>query len=520
MKKLTPGIGLRHLARFHQTVRLLSLTSAYVLLLVLAAPAWPAEKYVKSDSPVFLEATPDRALVYFVYPRPKPGTVKVYLDKTPIAFLPRKSYTAVRVEPGIRLVWGPGNSEWFEFKRGKTYLLLYFQTGQRSSAWFMDDPDITRPLVLRNKFTHVRTPEAGLERLRAKLENKYKKALKQAGSKSGVMLPKRFSFVVYVAESKTRFNPFKTNPPRHSTLTIAEQGIEYKSKKKEVVIPVTEIRQVSLAGFAAPGSIQPWIVVHYGRAEAPKTAFFVGPPYTYNSIFTATMSAMEQAKRADVQQGSAASAATGLTPEPSKPERPTSATAMVASGKGTIRFEGLKGQFTIELPQGWSAYDQKKTITGKASPTGMVVFSQVNIAEMGIDDQMKTMVRIDTGELPSFFVDRGPKKKKMSCRYFEKKEVKEVLKVLKRDPMFGRDRKVVRALETQPVTIGGCKGYRIRGEAQKPDGTMWVMDVHVVSDGKILYLFSLRNVKENYESNLGLYEKAISTVRLTATSKP
>ena len=46
-----------------------------------------------------------------------------------------------------------------------------------------------------------------------------------------------------------------------------------------------------------------------------------------------------------------------------------------------------------------------------------------------------------------------------------------------------------------------------------------MMDVAAVSDGKILYLFSLRNIKENYESNLGLYEKAISTVRLTATSE-
>ncbi len=517
MKKLTLRVCLRHRARFRQCVRLLSLTSAYVLLLGLAAPAWPEEKYVKSDSPVFLEATPDRALVYFVEPSPQPWTVKVYLDKTPIAFLPRKSYIGVRVEPGIRLVWGTTDSEWFEFKRGRTYLLLYIQTGQYSSAWFMDDPDIPRPLVLQNKLAHVTTPEAGLERLRAKLEKKYKKALKEAGSKGKVVLPKSFSPVVYVAESKTRFNPFKTHPPRHSMLTISEQGIEYKSKKKEVVIPVTEIRQVSLAGFAAPGSTQPWIFVRYGRAEAPKIAFFAGE--NYNAIFASITSAMKQAKRADVQKEPVTAAATRLTPEPSKPERQTSTTAMVASGKGVVRFEGLKGQFTIELPQGWSAYDQRKAITGKKGPTGMVIFSPVNIAEMGSDDQAKTLAKWDTGELPSFFLDRHPKKKKMSCSYFEKKEVKEVLKVLKRDPMFGRDRKVVRALETQPVTIGGCKGYRIRGEAQKPDGTIWVMDVHVVSDGKILYLFSLRNIKENYESNLGLYEKAISTVRLTATSK-
>ncbi len=79
MKKLTLCVGLRHLARFPQSVRLLSLASAYLLLLVLAAPAWSGEKYVKSDSPVFLEATPDRALDYFVVQLPSNqfGTIQL-----------------------------------------------------------------------------------------------------------------------------------------------------------------------------------------------------------------------------------------------------------------------------------------------------------------------------------------------------------------------------------------------------------------------------------------------------------
>ncbi len=297
MKKLTLGVGLRHLLRFRQSVRVLSLTSAYVLLLVLAAPAWPGEKYVKSDSPVFLEATPDRALVYFVYPRPQPGTVKVYLDKTPIGFLPRKSYTAVRVEPAYRLVWGPGNSEWFEFKRGRTYLLVYFQSSQRvgftyKSDWFMDNPDLIRPLVLQRKLAHVRTPEAGLERLKAELDKKYKKALKQAGSKGEVVLPKWFSPATYMAKGtgKELLKTLFELPSRSGTLTIGEQKIEYRSKKKEVVIPVTEIRQVSLAGFVTEDP-QPWIFVRYGPAEAPNTAFFRGN--SYNAIFAAIMSAME-----------------------------------------------------------------------------------------------------------------------------------------------------------------------------------------------------------------------------------
>jgi hypothetical protein len=43
------------------------------------------------------------------------------------------------------------------------------------------------------------------------------------------------------------------------------------------------------------------------------------------------------------------------------------------------------------------------------------------------------------------------------------------------------------------------------------------MDVYAVSDGKTLYLFSLRNIKEYYEKDLEIYEKAISTLKLTGS---
>ncbi len=182
---------------------------------------------------------------------------------------------------------------------------------------------------------------------------------------------------------------------------------------------------------------------------------------------------------------------------------------------GFKTYTGHQHQFLIDLPPGWFAYDQIGAATGTKGPTGPVTFSPVNITEMGFNDAIHTIANIAIGAIPSFFVDRHPKEKKMSCRYFAKEEVKEVLKILKRAPMFGSDRKVLKALEAQPVTIGGCKGYRIRGETQLPNGTIYVNDVHALSDGKILYLFSLKNIKTYYESNLGFYEKAISTVQLS-----
>ena len=193
-------------------------------------------------------------------------------------------------------------------------------------------------------------------------------------------------------------------------------------------------------------------------------------------------------------------------------------TKYAQSQKEFKTYEGHKQQFLIDIPEGWSAYEQMAVITGPR-PTGMVIFSEENIANMeNLGQQLDAMARWDIGIMPSFFVDRHPKNKKMSCNYFEKKETKSVTKMLKKDNMFARDRKVITPLTVTPISLGGCKGIRLKGETEKQDGTRWVMDVHAVSDGEILYLFSLRNIKENYEKNLSVYEKAMSTVKFTSVA--
>ena len=146
----------------------------------------------------------------------------------------------------------------------------------------------------------------------------------------------------------------------------------------------------------------------------------------------------------------------------------------------------------------------------------MVIFSKEDISKMEIQNQLQALASIDTGGMPSFFVDRLPRKKKMSCSRFGKKETKLVLKLIKKDRMFGRDRKIIAPLEASHTSFGGCKGIRIKGETEKQGGARWIIDMHAVSDGKILYLFTLRNIKNNYEKNLSVYEKAMSTVQLTA----
>ncbi len=182
------------------------------------------------------------------------------------------------------------------------------------------------------------------------------------------------------------------------------------------------------------------------------------------------------------------------------------------------QYNDFMDQITIDLPRWWIAYDQREAkrvglgSEGKPSRFGMVYFSDAkNIAELHWVG--KTLAPMDTGKWPSFFVERVPAMRNTDCKRFPEKAIQQVMKGMWRS--FDKDR-IVKGLQAQAISIGGCKGFRIRGEVQTPRGDNWVHDVHVVSDGMVMYLFTLRNIKENYEKNLEAYENAIGTVRLIA----
>lgn len=177
---------------------------------------------------------------------------------------------------------------------------------------------------------------------------------------------------------------------------------------------------------------------------------------------------------------------------------------------GFVLYEGHKAEFTIALPQGWTVYDQLEAITGKPSPLGMLIFTSSSPKALAIEQQLEVMGKMDRGELPSFFVDRAPAKKGMTCASFPEKTQKEVVGLLKRS-LPGAN---VEAPRVEADTVGGCRGLRVRMHVRAKDGTEWLADIRAVSDGKTLYLFSLRNHSANFEKNLESYEKAMSTVRL------
>lgn len=183
---------------------------------------------------------------------------------------------------------------------------------------------------------------------------------------------------------------------------------------------------------------------------------------------------------------------------------------------------GIREQLAITLPEGWSVYDQTEALSGKPSALGMVIFSAQPLANPGAATaDVQKLARVDTGELPSFFVDRKKADKGMKCEKLSTSAIYSIGTTLNQDRsvatagrrLFG----AAQAPDHTGVELGGCRGVRFLLEANKKDPAKHrVLDVRAVSDGKTLYLFSLRNKGAHYATNLETFERAIASVRFLA----
>lgn len=177
--------------------------------------------------------------------------------------------------------------------------------------------------------------------------------------------------------------------------------------------------------------------------------------------------------------------------------------------------QGPRDQYTIDLPEGWIERDQSRLVGRQDGLGGIVLFSSVDFPSMEYEQQLQAMFKIESGEIPSFFVERVPAKNKLMCDNFSDKALKETAKYVKQDNIFGRGAEVIRELSSTPITLAGCRGYRLQAETRMPNGVTWVIDVRAVSDGTLLYLFGFRNHKSHYDANVALYEEILGTLLLT-----
>jgi len=116
-------------------------------------------------------------------------TFKVFVDGMPAGWLPQRSYLAVQVEPGRRLVWGPqeNDPQRFDFKAGQTYRLLLverYDPGNnsvvRNTSWVSADPVDVKGLVADRKLSYVTSTEEAMAKLREEGAKEFQKHSKQA----------------------------------------------------------------------------------------------------------------------------------------------------------------------------------------------------------------------------------------------------------------------------------------------------------------------------------------------------
>lgn len=200
--------------------------------------------------------------------------------------------------------------------------------------------------------------------------------------------------------------------------------------------------------------------------------------------------------------------------------------------EGYALYTGHQDEFTLALPADWLAFDQAKLLAGGGvdAPVGLglVIFSPVDLAAvMGPfpagqlpdrDALLATLGRIETGETPNFFVDRSRSEPGMSCAGLGQKGMKNIQKRV-HDTDFGRGTKTLEPLRVDSAVVGGCQGIHLHGRVQTRSGEDVVIDVHAASDGRRVYLFSLRNSAAYYEANHAPYSTGLATLRLAAASQ-
>lgn len=461
---------------------------------------------ITTEAGVSSTPPPDQALVYFAHCG-LGGQRDIVVDKTPVARLKKKSYVAAVVEPGARLFWSPDSdpgfcrAAWVDLRPGASYLVWI-------PDFILDNPEKVRGLVEQGEYQY--TPPVAEDReelaLLVKWPSKHGNSLTLAGDPSTTELPSRFERVAFREDLPRRRGQWPGSAPKGS-VAVDVNNLTFHSKLKTIVIPVKEIQSVDLGpeSFLCSTSGTPGVFLHlrHGRPEAPRDVY-LGPldSSRSNALYSAFTEAM--ATHGEPSQGVSTSEATGLAE---------------TSAEEHYCYDGLRGQFVIDLPRNWRVYDQHRHFTGRAGPYGMVIFSPVELAELASEEMIEELARIDTGSTPSFFLDRQPARRKMSCSGFSPKHQQEILADLEGGLRTDRDATAPEPLTLEEVSLGGCQGLLVEGRRRQADDTEWRMKTYVLSDGRVLYYFSLRNPTELFDANLPVFERSMSTLKLALAAE-
>lgn len=198
---------------------------------------------------------------------------------------------------------------------------------------------------------------------------------------------------------------------------------------------------------------------------------------------------------------------------------PTVADPAMPAGFET--YQGLKEQFTIELPEGWHVVDQNAAM-GRLGPYGVVVFSAV---ETGAAKQFKpdeedaivaNLRKVSTGEISSFIIERSPSQKRGTCAGYDKKALNKAVQTFTGPAVLGAGAKVVGDPTSEVASIGGCAGVKVTVHYKSQEGVPRSMLAYTVTDGHTNFIIGLRAEDAYFESTLPIFERAVASLRLAS----
>lgn len=278
--------------------RLASVVTLTIVLAVIAhaqTDSITPDLYETSKVAVYPAPQAGKALVYVA--RPEYVRVfglsdfKVFIDDKAAGWLPQRSYLAVQVEPGRRLVWGPPRPSAFEVQRfdfqpGKTYLLVLAEryrtirsgnTSQRvldATWWIERGPEEIKNLVSVGKMEYATTLDEPMSSLNEEAVKKYAKVNGNTRDPGDFPLPAIFEKVWYrPAKRGFSLKPYEDS----GTLTINHQTIEYASDKRTMVIPMKDVQWVSfgpIPGNRTFGDSDEWDVIRFVKDGSVETVAF------------------------------------------------------------------------------------------------------------------------------------------------------------------------------------------------------------------------------------------------------
>ncbi len=186
-------------------------------------------------------------------------------------------------------------------------------------------------------------------------------------------------------------------------------------------------------------------------------------------------------------------------------------------------YNGNRDQFTLEIPAGWHVVDQspfsdKGVVAFYSQPLEMKIDKDPVIARQQEQDFLRLLNSMESGEIPSFFIDRYKADKGMTCAGFDARAQKKKLKIFANADVLGKQSKIIGEPEVVTVPVGGCQGLRVLIRANTAVGTTMQMLVYSAAVDGITYDLALIAEPRYFDQNLPWFERVVSSMRLAGAS--